>query len=80
MLQGLLWLPRGDAKKLLAFCLKSLIQEGVMTSQSNTQVGRGMSYRKPVPVYVPSPPSSPTIPLQALGLENNSQSQIPPVC
>jgi hypothetical protein len=41
------------------------------------QVGRSMSYRKPVPVYVPEP--SPTTPLRALEVEE-SNVDVPPVC
>jgi hypothetical protein len=43
------------------------------------QVGRSMSYRKPVPVYVPEPSSSPTTPPRALEVEE-SNVDVPPVC
>jgi hypothetical protein len=41
------------------------------------QVGRSMSYRKPVPVYVPEP--SPTTPPRALEVEEFNVD-VPPVC
>ena len=49
---------------------------------SNALVARSMSYRKPVPDYVPSPSPSPTISAKESELEDADgfQLDVPPVC
>lgn len=44
-------------------------------------MARRMSYRKPVPIYVPSPPTSPNSPAKELdGPDVVVEEEIPPVC
>jgi len=44
-------------------------------------MARRMSYRKPVPIYIPSPPTSPHSPSKELdGQHVVVEEEIPPVC
>src|SRR6266550_970728 len=46
---------------------------------TNTVMPRDMSYRKPVPRYIPSPPPSPATAQEESNFEECSVEEIPPV-